>query len=157
MQHHIPHAIDSIVIAGTAIATAAGSVILGQSASSEQSAELQLLLLPLIGSMVVSGAFIMLNPQPETRRIVIGRAMIALFCGVLAPQILGLFHPSLATLSVKPVFLILSGGLTAGLAYVLSKPFTSQLYARADSIAKREAERLEKRFSPPSEEEKPAP
>lgn len=146
MTNHIPHVLDSIVLAAATVVTAASSLILGQAAA-EQSAELQMLLLPLVGALLMSGAAIMLNPQPETRRIVIGRAMIALFLGTLTPQIISVIHPKLAEFSSKPVFLLMVGGLSAGIFYVLSKPFFGELYKRADRIAARGADRLEDKLA----------
>lgn len=152
MNQHLTHVLDSVVIGVTALATMASSVILDNSTQDAASRmELQLLLLPLIGALCVSGGLIMLNPNPESRTTTIGRGIFALFFGVLGPQVLSLFHPSLAEMSVKPVFLLIVGGLTSGLVFVLSKPFTTEFYHRAGGIAKREADKLEKKYSPPSD------
>ena len=110
----------------------------------EDAIELRLLLIPLIGALIASGGFIMLNPNPETRRIVIGRAMFAVFSGVAAPQVLSAVHPSLAALSSKPMPLLMAGGIIAGITYVLSKPFATGFYNRSERIAARELDRLEK-------------
>lgn len=151
---HIPHVLDACVVLATTVVASATSIVLSDPAvqSPQQIAELQLFLLPFIGSLITSGGLIMLNPNPEERRIVIGRGIFALFFGVLVPQIIGMFHPSLAALSVKPVFLVLGGGLAATLAYVLSKPFTRELYQRADGIAKRGADQLEDKYAPSAKE-----
>lgn len=147
--HHI---LDTVIVGVTLLTSAATAVLVNDAPTAER-LELQLLLLPFIGSLCVSGGMIMLNPQPETRRIVIGRGIIALFCGVIGPQLIGLIHPSLASIGLKPIAALAAGGLIAGLAYVLSKPFFAELYQRADQIAKREADRLENRLSPPPHEE----
>lgn len=146
------HVLDACVVAVTTLVTAASTVMLKEAAGSPESIELQLLLLPFIGSLCVSGGMIMLNPQPETRRIVIGRSIIALFCGVIGPQLIGLIHPSLASVGIKPIAALGAGGLISGLSYVMSKPLFSQLYQRADAIAKREADRIERKLSPPLDE-----
>lgn len=145
---HIPHCVDVIIVGVSAAATALSSVVLAQAPadSTAQAIELQLLLLPLIGSLLVSGGMIMLNPNPETRRVTIGRGIFALFFGVLVPQVIGLFHPSLHEVAVKPAVLILAGGCISGLVYVVSKPFTRELYARAEKHAKRAADELEKKL-----------
>lgn len=143
------HVLDTIVIAGSAFIASISTVLLADVATpASDAAEMRLLLLPLIGSLVVSGGFIMLNPNPETRRITIGRGIFALFFGVLMPQIIGEFHPALQTLALKPVVLVLSGGMIAGVAYVLSKPFTRGMYERADRVAKKELDRLEQKHFP---------
>lgn len=143
---HIPHCVDVIIVGVSAAATALSSVMLAQAPAdtAAQAIELQLLLLPLIGSLLVSGGMIMLNPNPETRRVTIGRGIFALFFGVLVPQVIGLFHPSLHEVAVKPAVLILAGGCISGLVYVLSKPFTRELYERAEGHAKKAADALEK-------------
>lgn len=152
MNQHLTHVLDACVIGVTTLATLASSVVLNEAPQDAASRiELQLLLLPLIGSLCVSGGLIMLNPNPETRKITIGRGIFALFFGVLGPQVLSMTHPTLAEMSVKPVFLLIVGGLTSGLVFVLSKPFTTEFYHRAGGIAKREADKLEKKFSPPSD------
>lgn len=145
MSYHLDASILTIT---TAVTAASGVILNDPAAAAVNRAELQLLLLPLIGSMIVSGGLIMMNPTAEGRNITIGRGIFALFFGVLGPQIIGLLHPSLATLSLKPVVLVMFGGLIAGLVFVLSRPFSNELYKRAGLIAKREADRLEKRYSP---------
>lgn len=146
----ISHVLDTVIIAASTLVTGVTALLLADVAASPVSdaAELRLLLLPLIGSLVVSGGFIMLNPNPETRRITIGRGIFALFFGVLMPQIIGEFHPALQTLALKPVVLVLTGGMIAGVAYVLSKPFTRGMYERADRVAKKELDRLEQKHFP---------
>lgn len=151
MSPSLHHVLDTVIVAVVTLSTAASTIILGSAESSDQFAEIKLLLLPFLGALIMSGGIIMLNPQIETRRIVIGRSIVALFCGTIAPQLIAVAHPSLASLSIKPIIQLAFGGLIACLAYVLSKPFTNQLYRRADGIAAREAERLEDRFSPKRE------
>jgi Na+/phosphate symporter len=146
MHPSLHHVLDCAVLATSTITAILGGLVLA-TAPDQQAVELQLFLLPLIGSMIVSGGMVMLNPSPETRRIVIGRSIFALFIGVLMPQLVAGLHPSLANVTVKPALLVLVGGTTSGIAFVLSKPFTAELYKRSTGIAAREAERLEKKFS----------
>ena len=143
---HIPPCVDVIVVGISTLTAALSSAVLAQAPadSAAQSLELQLLLLPLIGSLIISGGMIMLNPNPETRRVTIGRAVFALFFGVLTPQVIGLFHPGLHAVTLKPAVLVLAGGCISGLVYVLSKPFTRELYERAEGHAKKAADALEK-------------
>lgn len=149
-MHHFSHVLDSVIVGSTVLVSGISTVLLAQTpvSAAQDLAELRLLLLPLIGSLVVSGGFIMLNPNPETRRITIGRGIFALFFGVLMPQIIGEFHPALQTLALKPVVLVLTGGMIAGVAYVLSKPFTRGMYERADRVTKKELDRLEQKHFP---------
>lgn len=142
---HLHHVLDSVIVAVVSIATAASAVLLGATETADQFAELKLLLLPFLGALILSGGIIMLNPQIETRRIVIGRSIFALFCGTIAPQILAALHPAMAHLSVKPIVQLAVGGLIAMLAYVLSKPLTGQFYRRAEGQAKAIADELERK------------
>ena len=144
MQYPI---LDSVVIS-TATTMAATAPLLLTDSAAAHAVEMQLLLLPLIGATFVAGGMVMLNPAAETRRIVIGRSMFAIFFAVVAPQIIGFMHPALAAALVKPFLLLFSGGVTAGVVYVLSKPFTGELYKRAEGVAEREADRLEQAYSP---------
>jgi len=158
-MHHIAHVLDSVIVGSTVLVSGISAVLLAQAPVSvaQDMAELRLLLLPLIGSLVVSGGFIMLNPNPETRRITIGRGIFALFFGVLLPQIIGEFHPALQTLALKPVVLVLTGGMIAGVAYVLSKPFTRGMYERADRATQKLQDQMEKKYFPGVEKGKVEP
>jgi hypothetical protein len=147
MQHQLAHCPDTAIVATGVVATAAANLMLEPS-----SEDLRLFLLPLIGSMVLTGGVIMLNPNPDTRRITIGRGMVALFFGVLGPQVLAEFHPTLASVAVKPVFLFLLGGLVSGLTYILSKPLTAHLYKRADGASKLLVDKLETYVPKPPKE-----
>jgi len=139
------HILDSVVLLASAVATAATTLVLQESApAAQQTAEVQLLLLPFLGAVILTGGIIMLNPQIETRKIVIGRCFIAGFFGVLMPQIMGMFHPALASQSLRPVVLVLAGGIFSVIAYVLSRPFTEQAYARATGVAGALADKIER-------------
>lgn len=136
------HTFEGLILAVSAIATSAATMMVSERASAEQAAELQLFLLPLIGAMVMTAGAWLLNPQEEARRQTLGRCVVALFTGTMGPQAVVLFRPSLADLAVKPVFLFLVGGLLSMLAYVLAKPFFAQLYQRADKVAEKGADRI---------------
>jgi len=153
------HVLDTIIIANSTFITSASALLLAETSVVPVSdmAELRLLLLPLIGSLVVSGGFIMMNPNQETRKITIGRSIFALFFGVLMPQIIGEFHPALQTLALKPVVLVLTGGMIAGVAYVLSKPFTRGMYERADRATQKLQDQMEKKYFPGVEKGKVEP
>lgn len=130
------HTLDSVVL--LTLATGAETTLL-----TGTDHEMRMLMLPMLGALIASGGMILLNPCPETRRIVIGRSVFALLFGTCMPQIIGMFHPSLAEISLRPVVLLLIGAICAGVAYVLSRPFTEGMYKRAESVAERELNRLE--------------
>lgn len=166
MHIQIGHILDAVIVTATTLASAAALALIDPAgaAATPDDIELRLLLLPLIGALIVSGGLIMLNPQPETRRIVIGRAMFALFFGVCGPQALCAMFSSLTPFARKPMPLLMLGGMIAGLAYVISKPFCAELYRRAQGVAKAQADRLEKFAgiidaapNPPAEPPPPTP
>lgn len=141
MNHPACHIADIAVVFFTVLSAAISPVVLAASPNSE----VMLLLLPMLGALLASGAGILLNPQPETRRIVIGRSIIALVFGVAGPQIIGEFWPKFDAATIKPVFLLIGGFLVAGLAFLLSRPLFAQAYSRADAIAKIAADEVERR------------
>lgn len=154
MTHHV---LDTVVVSIASILSASVPLLLADdSTPAEHLMEMQLLLLPLIGAILVSGGFIMLNPQPETRRIVIGRSFFSLFLGALVPQVVGWFvawvHPTLAPFVARPVSLLLLGGIISGVVYVLSRPFVSGMYDRAEGEARAQLDRLQEQLHPVTRE-----
>jgi hypothetical protein len=141
MNHPACHLADVAVVFLTLISAAISPIIIAAAPNSE----VMLLLLPMLGAMLASGAGLLLNPEPETRRIVIGRSIIALVFGVAGPQIIGELWPKFDATTIRPVFLVIGGFLTAGLAYLLSRPIFAQGYARAKAIAKIAADAVERR------------
>lgn len=116
-----------------------GTIILGSAtsllASTPEDIEMRLLLLPLIGASLLGWATIMMNPQKETRNLTIGRSIFALFIGTLMPSFAALFHRDIQTLVYQPVLLLLVGGTTSMVVYILSKYFVRHLYERAERDA----------------------
>lgn len=147
MQYKIPQAIDAVITAVTTATTGATYALLAQVPWEDPKyyQELRMLLLPLIGAMIASGGMVMLNPhpQPETRKIIIGRAVFALFSGALAPQLIGYAHPALQSLMMRPVMMLAMGGLVAMVCFAVSKPFCRGLYERAERIAKKTQDAME--------------
>lgn len=141
MNHPACHVADISVVFFTVLSAAISPIIIAAAPNSE----VMLLLLPLLGALLASGAGLLLNPEPETRRIVIGRMIIAVVFGVAGPQIIGEFWPKFDAATIKPVFLMIGGFLFAGLAYLLSRPIFAQGYARAKAIAKIAADAVERR------------
>lgn len=135
--------LDTLVGGITVVTTAMATALLTITTAPVASEELQLLLLPLIGALIASGGMIMLNPTPETRRIVIGRAVFSLFLGTVSPQITALALPSWATFLSHPVVLLAAGGVLSMIFYALSRPFTERLYVRSKDIADAAVSRAE--------------
>lgn len=137
MMSRIPHVLDAVIFSTTTVAAGAANHIIAIAPLSDvdYGREAALLLIPLVGAMLVSGGMIMLNPEPETRRIVVGRGIFALFTGSIAPQLLGFLHPAIQAIALKPVSLIAIGGLTAWFFYALSRPLCAGMYKRAKDRA----------------------
>jgi hypothetical protein len=142
------YTLDTIVTGILAMNTVISTLLLDalDRYSISQAEELRLLLIPFLGSMVASGGMIMLNPNPETRRIVIGRAVFALICGATFPQILTLIFVGLQPLFAHPVILLMSGAGFSAIIYVISRPFTARLYASQEQLANAAMDRVREQF-----------
>ena len=138
------HTMDAIIATVTTVTAAVTAHLVSAEAATGEVSELRGLLIPLIGALIMSGGAIMLNPSNETRRIVIGRAILGLLFGAAGPSAVCAFLPSASMLVNFPAVLLLSGAIISGVFYVMSKPFFSRFYERADFLAKREVSRIEK-------------
>lgn len=152
MPHRLAIATEAVLGFITLLATAASSELMITEAARSDVEELRMLLLPLIGSLIMSGGMIMLNPSPETRQVTIGRAIIALFLGASMPQVLALVHPRLAGMVDHPVLLLVAGGMISSLIFILSRPFVQGFYRRSQRIAEQQLEQIERRYLPRDEE-----
>lgn len=152
MPHRLAIATEAVLGFITLLATAASSELMITEAARSDVEELRMLLLPLIGSLIMSGGMIMLNPSPETRQVTIGRAIIALFLGAAMPQVLALVHPKMAGVVNHPVLLLVAGGLISSLVFILAKPFVQGFYRRSQRIAEEQLEHLERRYLPRDED-----
>ena len=152
MPHRLAIATEAVLGFITLLATAASSELMITEAARSDVEEMRMLLLPLIGSLIMSGGMIMLNPSPETRQVTIGRAIIALFLGASMPQVLALVHPRLAGMVDHPVLLLVAGGMISSLIFILSRPFVQGFYRRSQRIAEQQLEQIERRYLPRDEE-----
>lgn len=132
--------VDTVVTTVMVASTSAATLLATSPASSE---ELRLLLVPLIGAMIASGGMIMLNPKPETRKIVVGRSLIALFLATISPQIFALWFTSTAVFLSHPVVLLGVGGVGAMVYYACSLPFCTGLYSRSAAFSKAAIDKAE--------------
>lgn len=137
-QHQLPNPImfsgvDTVVTTVMVASTSAATLMVTTPATTD---ELRLLLVPLIGAVISSGGMIMLNPKPETRQIVVGRSLIALFLATITPQIFALWFTSTATFLSHPVVLLGAGGMGAMVYYACSLPFCAGLYSRSATFSK---------------------
>lgn len=155
MTSHIPHALDILVVSTATVTAAASSVLLNEAPQTTvERIDLMVLMLPLIGALIVSGGCIMLNPQPETRQITIGRCAFSLLGGALGPSLAAMFWPRLAMYNVKPVFLLAGGAVVSYVLFIIIKAATSEAFSRAQRVAKELADRTEARI--PGLEKPPA-
>lgn len=147
MNHPFCHIGDVLAVFATVLGATIVPMLLGSALNSD----LLLLLLPLLGSLLMTGAAILLNPEPETRRIVMGRSIIAVLFGVACPQVLAMAYPKFDPETVKPMILVIVGSLGALATYVLSRPFFAQAYRRSGILAKLAANELARRANLPTE------
>lgn len=131
--------LDTVIMSVVATVTAFNALLL--SVPPADAAELQTLVMPLMGALFPTAAMIMLNPKPETRKIVIGRAGFALFFASVFPglfiQICTMLNMFMGwvTLFTHPVVLWGSGGGLSVVLYALSRPFCEGLYKRSEAIS----------------------
>ncbi len=135
MPHPFYATLDTVVATVVTVSSALATWLLMVVSPEHDVDEIRLLLVPLIGALISSGGMIMLNPTPETRRIVIGRAVFSLFLGTVTPQLCALLFTSWATFLAHPVVLLAAGGIGSIFFYALSRPFTERLYVRSRVIA----------------------
>lgn len=146
MPHKTLMYFDTIGAAVATLVTTMSSWLLILTAQPGDVEELKQLLLPLIGAMIVSIGMVMLNPVPEVRRIVVGRAVFALFLGTLTPQLISLWFTGLTPILSHAVPLLGAGGIAGAFFYVLSLPFCARLYSRSEAIAAAAVQKAEEKF-----------
>lgn len=130
-----------LILASTAAATAGLS-------SPEATVERIIFLMPLLGAIITAGSCFLLNPHRETRDIVAGRCLIALLVSGVGPSALAAFLSykgwvDLATLTIHPAILTLSGAVFCFVVYILSRKFFAGAYARADRVSEKLLDRMQ--------------
>lgn len=143
MNCPLTHIETVLTVFATIIATAVAPLFLAASPNSD----LLIFILPLLGALLMTGAAILLNPAPETRRIVIGRSIIAILFGVTTPQAIPLFYSKFDPLTTPPIILAFIGAISAFVPYMLSRPFFKQAYDKSAVVAKNLQDELVKRVS----------
>lgn len=138
---HLFAVLDTVVSTVVLIATATTTLLLTVPPAAAE--ELQLLLLPLLGALLPTAAMILLNPKPETRSIVIGRAAFSFFVATISPQIIAIKFTSMADFLSHPVVQVGAGGLIAAVCYALSQPFCAGLYRRSEALSNIAIQRAE--------------
>lgn len=146
MTHPFCHIGDVIAVFTAVIGATIMPMLFGTALNSD----LILLLLPLLGSLLMTGAAILLNPEPETRRIVLGRSIIAVLFGIAGPQFLAMLWGKFNPETVKPIILVIVGAMFAFVTYILSRPFFNEAYRRSGVIAKLAADEMARRAKLPA-------
>jgi hypothetical protein len=145
------HVLDLVLACAATVITASTAACLATVKPFDAQEQLWILLLPLIGAVMMFSGAVLLNPQQEHRRIVIGRAAIALFFGTVTPSIGLAVTPNLlpsgwlwiCDVMSQPAALLATGGVVGSIVYVLSRPFFERLYERADAIVVEQVRRIE--------------
>lgn len=114
---------------------AAISTVLMSVAPEADYAELKLLLVPLMGGVFTCWGAILLNPEQETRRIVVGRALIGICFGCPTPLIVGYIYSPIQSLFSHAIVLMPAGGLATAFFYILSRLLFARAYLRSRFVA----------------------
>lgn len=146
MHNRFFHVLDACVGVITTVVAALSAWLLSIADIETGADELRLLLVPLIGALIASGGMIMLNPQPETRRIVIGRSVFALLGGAASPHAAAITLKWVEPMAHHPVLLLLAGAGCSIIFYAVSRPFTAKLYSRSADIAEATLRETERRI-----------
>lgn len=128
------------------IGASIGLVLADVDPPNAQMTELKQLLIPFISSLLFVWSIMFLNPAVENRRVIWGRSLCAIVIGSIAPSGLALIHPSMTSLMGHSPILVATGGISAFLAYALSKPMAEKLFAKSDAMADHLIEDMEKRI-----------
>jgi hypothetical protein len=152
MHDRLFHVCDALAVVIGATVTTAATAVMGVVRPYNPEDQLWQTLLPLIGATLTSLGAVLLNPQSETRKIVMGRAAFGFFAGIVSPSLFIAILPNVIPESWLwmvevlrwPGALILVGGVVSYTFYVLSRPFCARAYERADAIAKAQVKRLER-------------
>lgn len=150
--HHI---LEAAFAGAIAFATAASTLLMSQPAEVvptvqvvQSAMELRLIMVPLIGGAFTMLGGVFLNPSVETVQIKIGRACIGMFAAVVAPQILGWFHPMFKDVGTNPFMLFMAGGISAFLGFMLSRAIVQGIDSRSGRMAANALDRAEAKYIP---------
>lgn len=131
------------------LASTALSAVLGVVAP-EQSQQVLQIVLPMLGAIFPTTAAMFLNPEKETRSIVIGRSFIAFSVAAVLPSILIAIMPESwgqwRVVGNLPAVLVGSGVVIAPVTYIMSKPLFRKLYERADANAEQALRHVERKI-----------
>ncbi len=158
MTHSFPFMIENFAAGVAASSIALSGILLATMDPTlstpdmiEAAIETRLLLVPLMGGIFTMGGAVFLNPTVETIQVKIGRAFIGLFACIVAPQFMSLWHPALKDIALKPIMLLLTGGVAAFLGFIFSRPFVQGLYDRSRRISDEALNKAEKKYLPKNE------
>lgn len=142
---------DSTSMAATTFCMLASSLILITAANLNYENESAMnaamwSLMPIVGALLASCMAFLLNRISENRRAVIGRVIGACVTGVGLPRIMTYIHPTLKTMSLDPVLLILCGFCCGLLGYAAAAHMVSRMFRVApgfvDQGLKKAAEKI---------------
>lgn len=149
MPHRFLEVCDSIIIGVITTCAAIATRILAVESATGQVDELRILMVPMIGSLIATGGMMIFQLGKETRNVVIGRAMLALFFGTAFIPVMAVIFPSMAELLNRPLILLVGGALMSMVFYALAYPFSRGLFNRSDNIADKILDEAEHRSGVP--------
>jgi gas vesicle protein len=141
--HASAHWVESVAVGTVTVLTSVATLALMESHPWGFDEELKLTLIPFIGSTVVVLSAFYLNPEVETRRIVCGRSLIALFVGSISPQVIAIIFPTTASFIAHPIISLGLGGVCGAIAYILSRPLFAGMYKRSKETASKILDKAE--------------
>lgn len=141
MQQYITGTMSEAVVSTVTLAGLIIARLVFMDGSDEESVmAMRWFLLPLLGSMVASCGAILLNPNPEDKRVVVGRSIFSMAMGTAIPKVASLIiskdtWPWLAGVYVDPAVIFMMGFFIATAVYILSRPFVQKFYDKSDGIS----------------------
>lgn len=149
---NIPYALETAFAGVVTLAASASSLLLAQvdvaptSQVIESAMELRMIMVPLIGGIIMMLGAVFLNPTIETNHVKVGRACFGVFAAVIAPQMIGWFHPTLKNVGTNPFMLLAVGGVAALLGFVFSRPAVHGIYNRSGRLAEKALDKAEQKY-----------
>ena len=121
----------------------------------QTSLSMRWLLLPMLGSMAAAIVAVLLNPDPEKHKVIIGRGVVGVAFGTSIPKLVSLVHPWFHSLYLEPSAIFLSGLLIGLVFYVMAKPFVEAMYKRSGRVSRETLDRLEKKAFKDKQDQEP--
>lgn len=135
MPHRLIEHVDSFVIGLIAVVSALGAQIVTNVTQADELAELRILMVPLVSSLISTGGLYLFNIGKEPRNLVLGRAVFALLFGSSLIGVISIVVPSWEPVLRRAIILLPGGALASMFFFYLSYPLARALNKRSDGLA----------------------